>query len=211
VCEEEKACPREKEPLHQFTGGEEYKLISNGTCEVFASKTRHRGQEGKRNPTLEKTKFPTRQKHIVCGVYHGFRPREHRGATKQDGLLSSSSSGSKSYEDIFDVERRLANSVGLYLGRQAAVRQDAIQMCLLEHRLGNAVGCTQRPGFSDSRSGTQVTKPAKRSSSPAVGGPAAGRTYLNCPKDSAKSLGAKWDPEQKSWYIPPDLVALKQY
>lgn len=34
------------------------------------------------------------------------------------------------------------------------------------------------------------------------------RIYLNCPyseKDECKSLGGKWDKDQKKWYIPPGL------
>ena len=34
------------------------------------------------------------------------------------------------------------------------------------------------------------------------------RIYLNCPfseKDECKSLGGKWDPNKKSWYIPDHL------
>jgi len=34
------------------------------------------------------------------------------------------------------------------------------------------------------------------------------RLYINCPyseKDECKSLGGKWDPEKKSWYIPDHL------
>ena len=30
-------------------------------------------------------------------------------------------------------------------------------------------------------------------------------TYLNCPysdKDKAKSLGARWDPSKKKWFVP---------
>lgn len=33
----------------------------------------------------------------------------------------------------------------------------------------------------------------------------ASRTYLNVPyseKDQAKGLGARWDPDQKKWYVP---------
>ncbi len=32
------------------------------------------------------------------------------------------------------------------------------------------------------------------------------KTYLNVPfaeKDVAKALGARWDPAQKKWYVPP--------
>jgi hypothetical protein len=38
-------------------------------------------------------------------------------------------------------------------------------------------------------------------------------TYINCPfaeKDAAKSLGAKWDGAQKSWYVP-DTVDLAKF
>ena len=34
------------------------------------------------------------------------------------------------------------------------------------------------------------------------------RLYLNCPfseKDECKSLGGKWDNEQKKWYISKDM------
>ena len=35
------------------------------------------------------------------------------------------------------------------------------------------------------------------------------RIYLNVPyeeKDAAKKLGARWDPEQRKWYIPPSMT-----
>ena len=34
------------------------------------------------------------------------------------------------------------------------------------------------------------------------------KTYLNVPyaqKDTAKALGAKWDPSKKQWYVPADI------
>ena len=40
---------------------------------------------------------------------------------------------------------------------------------------------------------------------PPAGG-ASGRTYLDCPfgeKDSAKQLGARWDADQRAWYVEP--------
>lgn len=36
------------------------------------------------------------------------------------------------------------------------------------------------------------------------------KTYLHCPfsdKDKVKSLGAKWDPEAKRWYVPAGVSA----
>ena len=33
------------------------------------------------------------------------------------------------------------------------------------------------------------------------------KTYLNvayAEKDAAKALGARWDPDKKKWYVPPD-------
>lgn len=35
----------------------------------------------------------------------------------------------------------------------------------------------------------------------------ANKTYLNvtyAEKDAAKALGARWDPDKKKWYVPPD-------
>jgi len=35
------------------------------------------------------------------------------------------------------------------------------------------------------------------------------RIYLNVPyeeKDAAKKLGARWDPEQRKWYVPPTMT-----
>ena len=37
-------------------------------------------------------------------------------------------------------------------------------------------------------------------------------TYISVPfpeKDHAKSLGAKWDPKEKSWYIPQGVSKQK--
>jgi len=34
------------------------------------------------------------------------------------------------------------------------------------------------------------------------------RFYLACPyaeKDDCKSLGGRWDPERKKWYVPNDI------
>jgi hypothetical protein len=53
----------------------------------------------------------------------------------------------------------------------------------------------------------QFTSPAPKQ--PAAGSRSgAGKTFLKVPyaeKDTAKSLGARWDATKKRWYIPPGL------
>jgi len=47
---------------------------------------------------------------------------------------------------------------------------------------------------------------AQQSGQPGAGAGQRERIYLQVPfaeKDEAKALGAYWDPEQRSWYIPP--------
>merc|ERR1712167_182209 len=110
--------------------------------------------------------------------------------------------------EMFELKATVAqreHELDLLRAELASYKYSEAQMTKLLRRL--RTHCTEPTAISPIAM-VVAGRPISPADVPDEHGPPPTLTWLQVPfdeKDTAKGLGAKWDPEEKKWYVPPHL------